>query len=121
MNKIIVIGRLTRDPEMSYTPKGTPIAKLSVAVNRRFKDQNGQKVTDFFDADVWGPQAEIVSQYLTKGREVAIEGEMRRETWTDKEGQKRVTWRIHAENVEFIGSKPSCDSGTTDYAEDGGF
>lgn len=105
MNRIIIIGNLTRDPEVRYTPKGTPVAKLGVAVSRRFKDQDGQKVTDFFDVDVWGKLAELVGNYLSKGRQVCIEGEMRQENWTDREGNKRVSWKIHAENVEFLGSR----------------
>lgn len=105
MNKIILIGRLTRDPETRFTPQGAPVAKFGLAVDRRFKGKDGQKVTDFFDVDAWGKTAELVGNFLAKGRQVMIEGEMRREEWTDKEGQKRISWKVHCENVEFLGSK----------------
>ncbi len=102
MNRVIIIGNLTRDPEVRYTAKGTAVAKFGVAVSRRFKDQNGQEVTDFFDVDAWGKLGELVGNYLAKGRKVCVEGEMRQERWEDREGNKRVTWKIHAENVEFL-------------------
>lgn len=105
MNKILLIGRLTRDPEIRYTSTGTPSAKFGLAVDRKFKDKGGKKTTDFFDVEAWGKLAELCGNHLDKGRQVAIEGEMRRDEWTDKEGQKRTSWKVNADTVEFLGSR----------------
>lgn len=102
MNKIIIIGNLTRDPEVKYTAKGTAIAKFTVAVARRFKDQDGKEATDFFDVDAWGKLGELAGQYLAKGRKVAVEGDMRMEKWEDRDGNKRTSWKVHANEIEFL-------------------
>lgn len=104
MNKVIIIGRLTKDVELLETQGGTPLARLSVAVNRSYKNSNGEREADFFNVTVWGNQAENCRKYLEKGRQVAIQGELRNDTYTDKNGDKRTSTTINAQEVEFIGS-----------------
>lgn len=104
MNKVIIIGRLTKDVELLETQGGTPLARLSVAVNRSYKNSDGERKADFFNVTVWGNQAENCRKYLEKGRQVAIQGELRNDTYTDKNGDKRTSTTINAQEVEFIGS-----------------
>lgn len=104
MNKVIIIGRLTKDVELLETQGGTPLARLSVAVNRSYKNSDGEREADFFNVTVWGNQAENCRKYLEKGRQVAIQGELRNDTYTDKNGDKRTSTSINAQEVEFIGS-----------------
>lgn len=104
MNKVIIIGRLTKDVELLETPGGTPLARLSVAVNRSYKNSDGEREADFFNVTVWGNQAENCRKYLEKGRQVAIQGELRNDTYTDKNGDKRTSTTINAQEVEFIGN-----------------
>ena len=104
MNKVIIIGRLTKDVELLETQGGTPLARLSVAVNRSYKNSDGEREADFFNVTVWGNQAENCRKYLEKGRQVAIQGELRIDTYTDKNGDKRTSTTINAQEVEFIGS-----------------
>lgn len=103
-NKVIVVGNLGRDPEMRYTPQGTPVCTFSIASNERRKDKTGeqQDVTTWFRVTVWGKQAETVSKYLTKGRSVYVEGRLHVEEWTDKEGKMRHTLELNASDVHFI-------------------
>jgi single-strand DNA-binding protein len=103
-NKIIMIGNLGRDPELSYTPQGTAVCKFSVATNERRRDKTGeqQDVTTWFRVTVWGKQAENVSRYLTKGRKVYLEGRLHVEEWTDREGKPRQSLEVNASEVQFI-------------------
>lgn len=105
-NKIIVVGNLGRDPEMRYTPQGTPVCTFSIASNERRKSSTGeqQDITTWFRVTVWGKQAETVSRYLSKGRSVYVEGRLHLEEWTDKEGKPRYTLEINASDVHFIDS-----------------
>ena len=104
-NKVIVVGNLGRDPELRYTPQGTPLCTFSIASNERRKSQAGeaQDVTTWFRVTVWGRQAETVAQYLTKGRSVYVEGRLHVEEWTDREGKPRFTLEVNATDVQFIG------------------
>src|ERR671927_1143249 len=103
-NKVIVVGNLGRDPELRYTPQGTAVCTFSVATNERRKGATGeqQDVTTWFRVTVWGKQAETVSQYLTKGRNVYVEGRLHVEEWTDREGKPRFTLELNANDVRFI-------------------
>lgn len=105
-NKVIIVGNLGRDPELRYTPQGTPVCTFSVATNERRKDRAGeqQDVTTWFRITVWGKQAETTSKYLTKGRSVYVEGRLHVEEWTDKEGKPRHTLEVNASDVQFIDS-----------------
>jgi single-strand DNA-binding protein len=106
-NKIILVGNLGRDPELRYTPQGTPVCSFTVATNEKRKDRNGefQDSTTWFRVTVWGRQAETASQYLTKGRPVYIEGRLRLEEWSDKDGKQRSTLEVHATDMQFIGGR----------------
>lgn len=106
-NKVILMGNLTRDPEVRYTPKGTPIAKLGLAANRQWKTDNGEtrEEVTFVDVDVFGRAAENCGQYLAKGRSVLVEGRLSLETWEDKNsGAKRSKLKVVAEGVKFLSS-----------------
>lgn len=104
-NKIILVGNLGRDPELRYTTQGTPVCSFSLATNEKRKDKTGeaQDVTTWFRVTLWGRQAETASQYLTKGRPVYIEGRLRVEEWTDRDGKQRHTLEVHATDMQFIG------------------
>jgi single-strand DNA-binding protein len=103
-NKVILIGNLGRDPELSYTPQGTAVCKFSVATNERRRDKAGeqQDITTWFRVSAWGKQAENVSRYLTKGRKVYVEGRLHVEEWTDREGKARQSLEVNASEVQFI-------------------
>lgn len=106
MNLVIIKGNLTRDPELRYTPNGTPIAACSVAVNEVWTDQQGEKQerVNFFDVDFWGKTAETVSQYFAKGKPILVQGRLKQETWEDKQTkQKRSKIKITADRFEFCG------------------
>lgn len=104
-NKITLVGNLGRDPELRYTPQGTPVCSFTMATNERRKDKTGemQDQTTWFRVTLWGRQAETASQYLTKGRPVYIEGRLRVEEWTDRDGKPRHTLEVHATDMQFIG------------------
>jgi len=104
LNKVLIIGNLTRDVELRATPTGTPVATLGVATNRIWKDQSGQqqRETEFHNVVVWGKQAELCNKYLAKGRLVMIEGRLQTRSWDDKQtGQKRSRTEIIAERIQF--------------------
>ena len=105
-NKVILVGNLTRDPELRYTPKGTAIAKIGVAVNRVWTNEAGEKKEEvtFVDVDVFGRTAENVGQYMRKGRPILIEGRLRLDQWDDKQtGQKRSKLTVIVETCQFLG------------------
>ena len=114
LNKVFLIGNLTRDPELRVTPKGTQICQFGLAVNRTFKDESGQARDDvtFVDVEAWGKQAEVIAKYLAKGSAAMVEGRLKFETWEDKTtGQKRQKLKVVVENVQFLGSKRDAASG----------
>ena len=105
LNRVILIGNLTRDPELRYTPNGATVANFGIAVNRRWTNKQGERVdsADFFNIVCWGKLAELVSQNITKGTPVAIDGRLQYRAWETSEGQKRSTVEVVAENVQFLG------------------
>lgn len=107
LNKVFLIGNLTRDPELRYTPGGTAVANLGLAVNRRFKDSSGELKEEvcFLTVTVWDKQAEACCQYLTKGRPVFVEGVLQSRFWETSEGQKRSAIDVRAERVQFLGAQ----------------
>ena len=105
LNKIILMGRLTRDPELRRTGTGTAVTSFSLAVDRDFKSQSGEKETDFIDIVAWRSTAEFVSKYFTKGRMAVVEGRLQIRDWTDKDGGKRRSAEVVADNVYFGDSK----------------
>ena len=105
-NKLIVVGNLTRDPELRYTAQGTPVCTVNVASNDRSRDPKTKEVVDtatFFRATVWGQKAETVAQHFEKGSEIYLEGRFKPEEWTDREGRPRVTFGIQVANFNFTG------------------
>ena len=112
LNKIILMGRLTRDPELRRTQSGTAVTSFSLAVDRDFKSQSGEKETDFIDVVDWRNTAEFVSKYFTKGRMAVVEGRLQIRDWTDRDGGKRRSAEVIAENVYFGDSKRE---GGSDY------
>ena len=120
LNRVLLIGNLTRDPEVRYTPKGTPVTEIGLAVNRVYSGEDGEKKeeTTFVDVTLWARQAEIAGQYLKKGRPVFIEGRLQLDTWDDKQtGQKRSRLRVVAENLQLLGSRQESEgSSSSTYA-----
>ena len=123
LNRIIIMGRLTRDPELRHTQTGTPVASFTLAVDRDFKDRNtGEKGTDFIDVVAWRQTAEFVSRFFTKGRMAVAEGRLQIRDWTDKEGNKRRSAEVIADNVYFGDSKREGEGGYSGgYGQQGGY
>ena len=105
LNSVIIMGRLTRDPEMRRTQNGTAVASLTLACDRDFKPKNGEKETDFIDVVVWGKTAEFAANYLTKGRMAIVEGRLQVRGWQDKDGNKRKSTEVVADRMYFGDSK----------------
>ena len=118
-NKVMLMGNLTRDPEVRYTPKGTAVAEIGLAVNRIYSGENNEKreETTFVDVTLWGRTAEVAGEYLKKGRPVFIEGRLQLDSWEDKQsGQKRSKLRVVAEGMQLIGSRGGSGSSEGDEA-----
>lgn len=105
LNKVFLIGNLTRDPELRYTPAGVAVANIGLAVNRRFRDKSGELKEDvcFLTVTVWDKQAEACCQYLQKGSPIFVEGVLQSRSWETNDGQKRSTIDVRAERVQFLG------------------
>lgn len=114
LNHIVLMGRLVKDPELRRTGTGTSVASFTIAVDRDFasKDGNGEKETDFIDIVAWRSTADFVSKYFAKGRLAVVSGRLQRRSWTDKEGNKRYSFEVVADNVYFGDSKRDGASGT---------
>lgn len=113
-NKVILVGNLTRDPELRYTPKGTAIAKVGLAINRVWTNEAGEKKEEvtFVDVDIFGRTAENVGQFMRKGRSILIEGRLKLDQWDDKQtGQKKSRLGVVADTVQFLGSAPAAGEG----------
>ena len=108
-NKVLLMGNLTRDPELKRTSSDMAVAQLSIAVNRQYKDKSGEQVkeTTFVDCEAWGRTAEVMSQYLSKGKPVFVEGRLKLDQWQDKDGSNRSKLKMVIEKFEFVDSKGS--------------
>ena len=115
LNKVFVMGRLTRDPELRRTQSGTAVASFSLAVDRDYKSQSGEKETDFFDVVAWRNTAEFVTTYFSKGRMAVVEGRLQVRPWQDKDGNNRRSTEIIAENIYFGDSKKDGSDNTGNY------
>lgn len=113
LNKIFLMGRLTRDPELRHTGSGTPVCNFSIACNRDYKNTDGERDVDYIDIVAWRQTAEFVSKYFTKGRMIVVEGRLQNKDWTDNSGAKRRSAEVVASSVYFGDSKPR-DSETGD-------
>lgn len=113
LNRVMLMGNLTRDPELRYTPNNTAVANIGLAINRRWRDQSGQQQeeTTFVDCEAWGKTAETLNQYLKKGRPLFIEGRLRLDQWQDKEGQNRSRLKVVIDNFQFIDSRQGTGAG----------
>ena len=111
LNKVLLIGNLTKDPELRYTPNGTAVTNLRIAVNRKFKDRTGELKEDtcFMTVTAWDKQAEICNQYLQKGRAVFVEGILQSRSWETGDGQKRSTIDVRAERIQFLGGSAKAE------------
>ena len=120
LNKVFLVGNLTKDPELRYTPQGTAVATLRIAVNSPFRDKSGQmqKDTCFINVVVWGQMAEASNQYLQKGRPVFVEGRLQSRSWETNDGQKRSTIDVRAERVQFLGSAKQANGAFSESTED---
>jgi single-strand DNA-binding protein len=106
LNKVMLIGNLTRDPDLKYTPGNQAVCEIGLAVNRKYRTKEGEdrEETTFVDCEAWGKQAEVLKQYMTKGKPLFIEGRLKLDTWEDKDGGKRSKMRVVIENFQFIGA-----------------
>ena len=117
LNRIILMGRLTRDPELRHTQSGTSVASFSLAVDRDFKSRDGgERATDFIDIVAWRSTAEFVAKYFTKGRMAVVEGRLQIRDWTDRDGGKRRSAEVVAENIYFGDSRRDGDSGGSSFS-----
>ena len=117
LNKIILMGRLTRDPELRRTQSGTAVTSFTIAVDRDYKSQSGEKETDFIDIVAWRATGEFVSKYVSKGRMAVVEGRLQIRDWTDRDGGKRRSAEVVADNVYFGDSKRAVSGSDTPAAE----
>ncbi len=113
MNKVVLIGRLTKDPELRTTPSGVSAVNFSIAVNRNFRNKDGVIETDFFNVTAWRKQAENISKYCTKGTQVCVEGRLQNRSYEAQDGTKRYVTDVISDNVEFL-SRPNNNSSTND-------
>lgn len=118
-NKIVIVGHLGRDPEVRYLPDGTAVTSFSMATSEKKKDRSGeaQDITTWFKITVWGKQGEVASQYLAKGSLAYVEGRVSLEEYTDKDGNKRTSLAVRANDVQFLDRKPQGDGRPTDELE----
>lgn len=117
LNKVMIIGNLGKDPEMRYTPSGSPVTNFTVAVNRRWKSRDGEQKdeTEWFTVECWDKLAEIANQYLTKGKQVYIEGRLRTHSWEDQQtGEKKYRTNVVASDMRMLGTR---DQGEDQYSE----
>lgn len=117
MNKVFLIGRLVRDPELRYTSSNIPVATFSLAVNRNFTSQNGEREADFINIVVWRKQAENCKNYINQGSQVAIDGRIQTRSYDDQNGQKRYVTEVIADNVQFLDTKSSREQQKTTQSE----
>ena len=121
LNKIVIQGRLTKDPELRRTQSGTAVASATVAVDRDFKNQDGSRDTDFIPIVAWNGTGEMLAKYFSKGRMIVVEGRLQLRDWTDNDGNKRRTAEIVANSVYFGDSKKDSESAPTHSEPQGGF
>jgi single-strand DNA-binding protein len=123
LNKVMLIGNVTRDPEVKYTPKGTAVAEVGLAINRIYTPEGGERreETTFVDITFWGRQAEIVGQYAKKGSPLYVEGRLQLDSWEDKQsGQKRSKLRVVGEQLQLLGGRPGGGGGSGGGDYEGG-
>jgi single-strand DNA-binding protein len=122
LNKVLLMGNLTRDPEVRYTPKGTAVGDLAIAINDSYKAQDGtiKETVTYVDIEVWGRQAETCKQYLTKGRPIFVEGQLKLDQWETPQGEKKSRLRVRADRVQFLGGGSGGGGGGAGGGRSGG-
>ena len=110
INRIVITGRLTADPELKMTPSNVAVLTISVAVDRNYKNENGEHDVDYFDVVAWRGTAEFIAKYFRKGDKIEVDGKLRTRKWKDKYDQNRISYEIQADNVDFGGKKQNSDS-----------
>lgn len=120
INKVILVGRITADPEVRYTQSGVPVVNFSLAVDRRFKSASGERETDFINIVAWRKLAELLNQYVKKGYMLAVEGSLQMRKYQTKEGENRTAYEVQADNIQFLdrGGKGSDRSGSPPPPDD---
>jgi single-strand DNA-binding protein len=120
VNKIILIGNVGGDPEVRHLESGSVVANFNLAVNEKYKGKNGEMIeqTDWFRVEVWEGQAKVVEQYLKKGNPVYVEGRVRMENWTDREGKERASLKVRATSITLLGGRPSDNTGNNENSND---
>ena len=121
LNKSILMGRLTRDPELKYTNSNTPVVTFSIAVDRNYSGNNGERQTDFIDIVAWRKTAGFISQWFTKGQMIVVVGSIQSRRWQDKNGNNRTSIEVVADEVQFGESKRSRESGESSPNNNGGY
>ena len=119
LNKVMLIGNLTRDPDLKFTPGNQAVCEIGLAVNRKYRTKDGEdrEETTFVDCEAWGKQAEVLKQYMAKGKPLFVEGRLKLDTWEDKDGGKRSKMRVVIENFQFLGG-PGGGGGGERYVSD---
>ncbi len=120
LNRIVLIGRLTKDPELRYTPKGRAVTRFTLAVDRPYKNQQGEREADFINIIVWGPAAENCANYLSKGKLAAVDGRLQIRSFEGKDGQRRWVTEVMAETVHFLSPRDKDHTGVETGVEDMG-
>ena len=111
INCVVLVGRLTRDPEVRYTQSGIAVCSFSIAVDRNYKTQSGERETDFINCTAWRKAGELIGQYMSKGSQIGIQGNLRMNKYQDKDGNNRTTYEVVVENFQFLDSKGSGGGG----------
>lgn len=112
-NRVVLVGRLTADPELRQTPNGVSVTSFSIAVDRTFVSKGGERQTDFIDLVAWRNNAEFICRYFSKGRPILVEGSLQTRTYVDKQGQNRRAWEVIVDSAHFVESKSSAQSGAS--------
>lgn len=116
MNQIVLLGRLTKDPELRHTQSGTAVASFTLAVNRP-SDKNGERNADFINCVAWKGAGETIAKYLTKGKQLCVSGNLQTRSYKDKDGNNRTAYEVNVRDFDFCGSRSDSNTSTQDYAE----
>jgi len=122
-NKVLLMGNLTRDVQLKSLPSGQPVAEIAIAINRKYKTKDGQdrEEVTYVDCECWGPRAEVINKYFSKGKPIFIEGRLRLDSWEDKDGQKRSKMRVVIDDFQFVEGRGGGSGGGAGAADDGGY
>ena len=122
-NKVLLMGNLTRDVQLKSLPSGQPVAEIAIAINRKYKTKDGQdrEEVTYVDCECWGPRAEVINKYFSKGKPIFIEGRLKLDSWEDKDGQKRSKMRVVIDDFQFVEGRGGGSGGGAGAADDGGY